>query len=306
MAKETVFGTPVGATSFLPDTGCTLEEDPGWFSPELMMGTRDKQVFPMYGEAKFAGNVDSPLFPTNGLMILVAAIGTDAITGTVAPYTHTISQANALHSLTVEKDIGGFQSLQFAGCRIGKTSIKCSAGNSPVQLTSDVTARSALVMDTPTAISVTNEIPYNFAECSVSLFSNARADATSITIDIDNGLKESYTFSQQHGPNFITPASLKVSGTIDFIWSSLDDATYGDFLAMVNGTLGSLSATFAHPTPAAGSAQITLPEVVLSKFGNDLKVGDVISSALTFEGHKSLSSGYTVQAVLTNTVPTAY
>lgn len=284
----------------------TLEHDPGWFSPELMMGTRDKQVFPMYGEAKYVGAVDSPLFPTNGLIMLVAAIGTDAVTGTTSPFTHTISQANNLDSLTIEKDLGGFQSLQFAGARIGKTTIKCAAGNNPVQLTSDVTAGAIAILDSPTAISVTNEIPFNFAECSVSLFSHARSDATSISIDIDNGLKSTYTFAQQHGPNFVTPASLHVSGQIDFVWSSLDDATFGDYLSMVNGTEGAIAATFAHPTAALGSIQLNLPEVILSKYNNDLKVGDVIMSSVNFEAHKSLSSGYTIQGIFQNSVATAY
>lgn len=306
MAKETVFGTPVTPTSYLPDTGCTLEADPGFFSPELMMGKRDLHVFPMYGEAKYAGAVDSPLFPSNGMMMLAYAIGTDAVTGTVAPYSHTISEANALASMTIEKDIGNFQSLQFAGCRISKTSIKCAAGNQPVQITSDVEGRAVAVMDTPTAVNVTNEIPFVFAEAAVTMFSHARAEATSVQIDIDNGLKSTYTFSGQHGPNFLTPVTLHVSGQANFVWDSLDDSTYGDFVSMQNGTLGALQVVFAHPVAANGSVTVNLPQIVLSKYANDLKMTDVVMSSINFEALLSISSGYTIQAIVANSQSTAY
>ena len=90
-SKETTFGVPVAATTWLPMTGNTMEADPGWFSPELMMAVRDRNVFNMYGEAKYQGAVDGPLFPSNAMELLVASIGTDAVTGTGVPYTHTIS-----------------------------------------------------------------------------------------------------------------------------------------------------------------------------------------------------------------------
>jgi len=86
IAVESEFGQATAATAFLPMTGNTLEVDPGWFSPELMMGVRDLHVFNMQGEEKFEGAVEGPLFPSNAIQLLVAAIGTDAVTGTAAPY----------------------------------------------------------------------------------------------------------------------------------------------------------------------------------------------------------------------------
>lgn len=307
LAKESVFGTPVTPTTFLPDTGCTIEEDPGWFSPQVMMGVRDKQVFNMYGEAKYTGAIDGPLFPSNGIQLLTYAIGTDVVTGTAAPYTHTISQANSLASLTVEKNIGGFESLQFAGCRVGKASIKVPTGNAAATITADVTGRSVAIMTTPTAVSVVNEIPFEFAEATLTMFGHARADAHNIQIDIDNGLKETYTFSGQHGPNYITPVTLTVSGTCDVVWSSLDDATYGDFTTMINGTMGALALVLTHPV-GGNSIEIDLPQIVFNKFKNDIKLADVVLSTLNFEASRPLSGGnqYSVKAIVNNGVSAAY
>jgi hypothetical protein len=304
-AVETVYGTPVPATTWLPMTGNTMEADPGWFSPGLMMGTRDKQVFNMYGEAKFAGAVDGPLFPSNAIELLVAAIGTDAVAG-AGPYVHTISQANLLPSLTVEKVLGDYQSLQFAGCRVNKLSLKAPVGNEPVSISADMMGQSVEVLDTPTAISVTNEIPFVFAEAAVTLFSHARADITNVQIGIENGVKETYTYSGQHGPSFLTPVTLRVSGTFDVVWSSLDNATYGDFSSMEAGTLGALALSFTHPGGAGYSVALSLPQVALAKYANDVKLEDVIMSSISFEGSKNLTSGYSVQAVVTNGVTTHY
>jgi hypothetical protein len=304
--KETVFGTSVATASFLPSTSCTLEADPGWFSPQLMMATRDLQVFNMYGEQKFTGNIEGPLFPSMGIQLLAGAIGTDVVSGTVAPYTHTISEANTLPSFTVEKIVGGYQSQQFVGCRIGKYTLKCTAGNEPVTITADMTGRAANVLDTPTAESVTNEIPFVFAEATLTLASNTRAEAKNIQIDINNGLKETYTFGG-HGPNFITPVTLKVSGSFDVVWDSFDDATYGDWTKMMNGTLAALTLQLQHPSNA-GTVTFTLPQVALSKHKTDLKVADTVLSTVNFEASKPLTGGsqYTLQAVVSNSISAAY
>ena len=221
------------------------------------------------------------------------------VKGVVAPYTHTFIQTNGLASLTVEKNLGGFQSLQFAGCKVGKLSIKAPATSEAVSVTYDVTGQSAAILTSPTAVSILADVPFVFAEATLTLFSNARNDVSSVQIDIDNGLKETYTYSGQHGPSFITPVTVTASGTIAVVWSSLNSGTYGDYSSMVNGTLGSLAWTCTHPVNNE-SITITLPQVVLSKYGNDVKMTDVIMSNLTFEATKSLSAGYTIQATLVN------
>src|ERR1700733_7069062 len=305
-AKETTFGTAVAATFFLPDSGNTFAGDPGGFSPELMMNTRDLHVFNLYGQQTQLGTISAPFFPTNGAELMVASIGTDAVTGSSPLYTHTISQANTLPSLTIEQNIGGYQSLQYAGCRVGKMSLTATATNEPIDVAYDMTGQSVAILTTPTTVTVAPELPFVFAEGTLTLFGNVRVDVSSFKIDIDNGLKSTYTFAQEHGPGFITPCTLHVSGTLTVVWSSLNNTIYGDYTSMINDTLGSLSFVVAHPGGTGASLTITCPQVVINKYTNDLKMGDVVMSNLTFEATKSLSSGYTVQAVLANSVSTQY
>jgi hypothetical protein len=388
-AKEGTFGTPLTATTFLPMMSNTLEVDPGWFSPHVMQGQRDLQVYNLYGEAKYGGSINGPLFPSNAMALLVASIGTDAVAGSgvtgsagtgsttmsgtvtagastitvasasgfttgqvvqidvngtgptttaecrkitvsgttftldqplvyghssgaavvgvVAPYTHTVSQSNTLSSLTVEKNLGGFQSLQFAGCRVNKLDIKAPVGNNPIDLTADVIGQSAAVLNSPTPITITNELPFVFAEATLTPFGQARNDVSNVQVSIENGLKETRTYSGLHGPSFITPTTLHVTGTFDAVWSSLTDSTYGDYNRMVNGSLGTLVLTVQHPA-SAGTVTITMPQVAYSKYANDIKMEDAIMSQMTFEASRPLSgaSQYTVQATVINNVYLAY
>jgi hypothetical protein len=390
LAKEVTFGTPVAPTTFLPMSDLTMEEDPGWFSPTLMQGVRDKQIYNLQGEAKYAGALSGPIFPSNAMALLVASIGADnvagagitgttgtgsttlaalitagtntftltsatgfsvgqviqvdvngtgptttaecrkiatlvgvngtvdsnwtyghanaaAVKGVVAPYTHTIQQANSLPSLTVEKNIGGYQSLQFAGTRVNKFDLKAPTGNTAVEMSADLMAQSVAVLDTPSVVAVTNELPFVFSEASLNFFGGARADVSNVGITLENGIKETYTYSGAHGPSFLTPVTFKVSGAVDMVWSSLDDATYGDFTRAHNQTLGALTFTLAHPA-SAGTITISLPQIVVSKFSAPLKAEDVVMSQLTFEASRPLTgaSQYTMQATVANAVYLPY
>lgn len=518
-AKETVFGTPVAATSFLPMMSNTLELDPGWFSPHVMQANRALQIYNLYGEQKFTGAINGPLFPTMGVAFLLGSIGFDAqvgygvygtpnmtasvtttstasiligasvvavtsatgfavgqtilvdtgllaevkrivsisglnitvdsvfsqnhasgasvttfgltstttngstaigattvtltsatgfavgqfievdtglnaeirritnvavntitvdtgfyfahssgvpavtaatttlsapsvatattvtvtsatgivngtiiqidtnsvaggftsevrkvtnvasttltldaaltyahasgavVTIVVAPFTHTVQDASSLPSFTIEKNVGNFQSLQFAGGRIGKMDVKVPTGNSAADITADITGRSVQVLNTPTAVTTLNENPYVFAEANLVFNNNVRADIRNVNISIDNGLKATYTYSNNRGPAFITPVTLHVSGSFEAVWSSFNDATYGDFTQMQNGNLAALNVSLVHATTGS-TVTLTINQVVISKFANDIKMEDVILSTMSFEASKPVTGNF--------------
>lgn len=461
-SKEQTFGTPVAASTFLPMVSNTMEEDPGWFSPELMQNVRDLHIYNLYGEAKYQGAITGPIFPSNAMETVSASIGADgavgygvaaatpvtptstttngsltagtstvvltsgtgflagqqvaidtgtnqeirriasvstntltlsdpllsshltgvaAVTGSTTtlngatsanattvvvtsatgivngsfiqidvnspsgsftseirkvtnvatntltldvalvyahanasvvtlvttPYTHTFIEQNTLPSLTVEKNIGGFQSLQFAGCRVNKWDLKAPVGNTAVEMTLDMIGRSVAVLDTPTAVTVANELPYVFAEANLTMYGTLRTEVSNVGITVENGIKETYTYSNQHGPSFITPVTLHANGVIDLVFSSLDDSTYGDFNRMANGTLGALQFSLVHPTNG-GTIIINMPQVALNKFANNLKMTDVVMTSLNYEATRPLSgnSQFTIQATVVNSIYTAY
>jgi len=273
-----------------------------------MMGVRDVNVFALYGERKNAGDISAPLFPSNGIELLVAAIGTDGTpTSSGSQYVHTISPANALPSLTIEKNIGGYQSLQFPGSKIDKYTLKLGASDTEAEFTASVISKSVAVLDTPsTPISITNESPFVFAEATLSLFGTTVSQVSNISLDIENGLKPTYTFNGSHDLQFLTPVTRKISGQMDVVFDSLDDDTWGYFTKMQNQTQGALSFTLAHPSGA--SIVITLNQINISKYADALKLEDVVMSTLDFEASYSLTSSppASIGAVITNSVSTQY
>jgi hypothetical protein len=441
----------------------TMEENPGWFAPHLMQNLRDLQVYNLYGEAKFQGTINGPIFPSNAIEVMSAAIGADSITGwgvygtplvpistTLAspytaggvtvtltsatgftigqmivvdtggnqemrrvtnvagavitvgdaffynhasgvaavtgntttlsapsavndttitvtsatglvvgdviqigansvsggntaecrkitnvvsttltvdspllfahssaaivvevvptgPFTHTLNEQNTLPSLTVEKNIGGFQSLQFAGCRVGKFDLKAPTGNTPVDVSIEATGRSVLPLNSPTPVSVSSEMPFVFAEANLNIFGTLRTEVSNTSVSINNGLKETYTYSNFHGPSFITPVTLHTNGAIDLVFDSLNDSTYGDFNRMANGTLGQLQFSLIHPS-SGGTITVFLPQIVLDKYANDIKMEDVVMSNLTYEATRPLSGNtqFTIQATVSNSVYLPY
>jgi hypothetical protein len=257
-------------------------------------------------EVRRVTNVATNTLTLDTALVYAHASGAQVVLVTT-PYTHTITQQNSLPSLTVEKNLGSFQSLQFAGCKVNKFDVKAPTGNNPVDITADMMGQSVLSLTTPTAVTVTSESPFVFAEAVLTAFGNTRFDARNITMSIENGLKETYTYSGNHGPSFITPVTVHGMGSFDVVWSSLTDATYGDFTKMVNGTLGSLIFSVIHPA-SAGTVTFFHPQIVLNKFVNDVKMEDVILSTMNYEATRPVSGNnqFTVQAYVSNQTYLSY
>lgn len=388
--KENAFGTALTPTTFLPMSGNSLERDPGLFSPKVMMGQRDVNVFPLQGQFKNSGGIDAPLFPTQSIALLAGAIGTDAaagngVTGTAAaspspttlnggvsagassitlqsatgyaigdviqidvngagpvttaecrkisnlvtttatldvalsyahltgvavkrlqtPYTHTITQSTSLPSFTIEKNLGSAQSLVFAGTRIGKLTVSASASNAEVQMKADVVAKSSVVQATPTALSYVDESPYVFAETTVSLWGNAVAQASSVELTIENGLKDTFTFNSSHNLQFLTPVTLKVSGKADLVFYSLDDTDWGWWTKAGNKTEGAVQVAFTHPS-SAGAVTFNLPRAVIRTTGDAVKMEDIILTTVNFDAYLKLSTLQTVGATVVNSAYLPY
>lgn len=389
MATEPAFGTVTVPSTFLPMSGNSLDLDPGLFWPKLMMGTRDTNVFPLYGQYKNAGSISGPLFPSNATSLLSAAIGQDAAAGkgvtgstptnattvtpvtagtsvatvasptgyiigaivqldvnntvgpttaevrkitgvagsvitvdvawtynhltaapiktVVAPFVHTISQANSLPSLTVEKNLGGYESLQFSGTRVKKLDISATSGNQEISLTADLQAKHSAVLSTPSLIAITDESPFVFAETTVNLSGQGVLQATTGNVTIENGLKDTYTFNGSHDLQFLTPLTRTVSFKTDVVFTSLDDATWGYWTQMIStpGTNFPVTLTFAHPS-SGGTIAFTMPKGRIKSYTDGVKMDDIILSTLSLDMALDLSTLTTITCTVTNNVYLPY
>jgi hypothetical protein len=391
--KEATFGTPVTgvAGDFTAMEGNSLNLDPGLFWPKIIVGQRDQNVFPLYGQFKNAGSLDMALMPTNAAAIIPGTLGADAaigfgITGAspttantlnggttagastvtltsatgytvgtfiqvdvnlantttsevrkitvvaanvltldaplvyghlsgaatakvVAPFTHSITQTNfSLPSFTIEKNLGGFEALQFAGARFSKLDLKCQATNSEVTVSADVMAKSATVMTTPTTPVLNNEMPYQFAECAVSLFGNAVNQASTAELTLSNTLKDTYTMNSSHNLNFLSPVARVVNLKSDIVFTSLDDPTWGYFTLMQNQALstqaaGAFNLSITHPNNA-GAWTFTCPTCYIKSYSDSIKIDDIIISSVAMDAALNVSTNVTMTASLVS--PSVY
>lgn len=113
LAIESVSGTFTTPTALLPFSESTIDPNPGLFYPPAVIGYRDTNVWPLYGQYKFTGALAGALFPTNCGPIFSASIGSDnqagyGITGsTPADTTYlTANVAIGATSISVNLDTG--------------------------------------------------------------------------------------------------------------------------------------------------------------------------------------------------------
>jgi hypothetical protein len=80
---------------------------------------------------------------------------------------------------------------------------------------------------------------------------------------------------------------------------------------MITFDEGALSLALTHPA-GSGAANagfgttIDLPQVVYSKYSNDLKISDVVMSSLSYDASLDIEDGYTIRATVLNAESTAY
>lgn len=295
--------TTLSAPSIVGATSVTVASAAGFSNGQVVQIDVNNTSTPTTAECRKITNIVSTTLTLDSALTYAHASGV-ALIGVVSPYTHSIQQANALSSFTVEKNLGSWESLQFAGSRVGKMTVSAAATDTEATVTADMVAKSVAVLSTPSAITIVNESPFVFAEATVSLFGNSVLQASSFTMEIDNGLKPTYTMNSTHNLNFLTPVTRHVSGKIDVVFTSLDDAAWGYFNLMVAGTSGTLTFTLAHPA-SSGSVVFTMPKVLLKKAADSVKFEDVIMTSLEYEVYLNLSTLQTISATIIDSTYTA-
>ncbi|MES1975827.1 MAG: hypothetical protein V4472_25495 [Pseudomonadota bacterium] len=395
LGKEATFGLAVPRINWAPMVDNTMEVDPGLFFPPVIVGQADESIFGLYGQEKDLGAINMPLFPTNGIPLLAYALGgTDTVTGSSpGPYTHSIVERGAGQppSLTIEKIIGGKQSLIMAGCKVAKYSLKgqatdteasaavdivaqsfqvgtaagvastiASGSNTQVlpqatiNLTSDVTATApdsgiayvvtsagteivtytgitastitgctggtgtmstggavtfSATMGTPSYV---NEEPFVFAEFILTWAGGQLSQAGNFALDIETGVKPTYTFNGSHEAQFITATKILAKGSFDVVWDDLvdsDDLGYDFFTQiqqMANGGMpAALTFALTHPSTGYGIT-LSMPNVFLSKSQHPVKLGDVVMETLDFTAARPPGASSTISATIVNGVSTSY
>lgn len=210
------------------------------------------------------------------------------------PYTHVLQpdqpNAGAYKTLTVEKNLGGLASLQFAGAVVGKAALKLTSKEAAkVSYTVSALAEAQI---TPSMPSYGTSAPLALPNFAPSLFGASDSSLISFNLDIDQTAKEYWTFNGANLPAMVTPVERKITGKFSNVAQSL--AYYNDMLV---GATGQAALTL---TQGANSVVFTLPRIVLTKLGLPLKVADLLLYDAEFQATYADTAGYSIAVTVTN------
>lgn len=263
---------------------------------------------PLTAECRLVTNVATNVLTLDAPLVynhLTAA----AVISVVSPFTHLIVESGITNipSLTVEKNIGASQSLQFAGARVNKFDLKGQASNTELSMTCDMIAQSVALLTSPSAVTIVDEPPFVFSEFIVDYAGGQIKSPTNFNLSIDNGLKPTYTLNGNVELQFNPSTALHVNGSFDVVFDTFNDSTYGFWSFMQAHNEAAISFSATHATTGYGIT-VSMGKCLLKMANVDPKVSDIVMQTVPFEARRSLSASpsVTISATVTNAVHTAY
>jgi hypothetical protein len=210
-----------------------------------------------------------------------------------SPFTHTATPGATINSLTVEKNLGGLTSLQYAGAIINKASFKLTDKNE-AEATYDVMASNDAQISPTATIFTANNTPYSLTNYSVSAFGSPDVSIDTMDLELDNMGKEHWTFASQRTPSLVRTGGFKATGKWTQILQNMTN--YGNAMA---GTNGALTVTLSQGANA--KIIFTLPQIIITKISQPVKVEDVIMQDVSFSALRNPTAGYSLQLQVVNT-----
>ena len=234
IGKEATRGTAVTPTLWLPiDPNPSLAPNLTWIEDKGLRGSPvevyDNIPGVRHDEFTFKGNVFADTFP--GLM--EGLIGADVVTGTAAPYTHTISLVNAPSSGSQPSSYTGIDTdnitestnaaKQFTAGQLSDTTIDFAV-DAPLTYSTKFLGNPFTEVATPTTDTWSTEVLIPAWSGSVTIGTVASTVVVSGSIDIKRSTAPIFTIGQQ-GPYRLWAGGIQVTGKIVFV-AEANDPTF--------------------------------------------------------------------------------
>lgn len=312
IGKETVRGTGVSASYWLPRTELTFDEKIEQVKDESVMGVIESQsdatVVKKYSEGSLSGIVNDDSFG----LILNALFGSCVTTGpTDSAYTHTFNfQQSAQHqSLTFvasEPNASGASSLQFALAMIDTLDLEFNVGEYPVYSLSFMAN-----VGSSTTSSVAYTSPDNFkpqdgsvriADVYANLASATSYAVRSVSLSTSKNTEDDHNIGSVNVTDRLNK-QVQVSGSMEIVYNDrefIDTFLKADIdralqikLTNTDKTIGAST----NPSITIKLAKVKFQEVARS-LGND----EIVLQTVNFEGYYSLLDAKMLEMVLVNDV----
>mgnify|MGYP001587215441 CR=1 FL=1 len=303
LAKETVWGTAVGATDYIEA-----------FSENLVL-TKDrfplKNMFAVYAEPddavgldRVAGDIVCAGYPRAlGRMfkgVMNSTTGTTVLSGFLytTRFISTQSEFSAVapsqpYTFEVFRDVTS--SHQYAGCVVQRLQLS-AAPNEPLNLTASVIGKSAAMIAKTTPTFVGSPLaPFTFDTCSVSVGGTATARMESFRVTVDNMMEPIPALNASAQIARIRRRDSQ-SVTVEGVYDFTDFTEYNDF---VNQTERAMKFTFTKANSFQFS--IEMPRVVYTAFPTPVSGRERLTVAFAGKARYLTSSTLAVDFSLTDT-----
>lgn len=222
---------------------------------------------------------------------LWAALGADAVTGTMPNFVHTLTPANSLPYITAWRDIADTLYEQYRDCKVGTLTIGAEAG-APLTCTAALNglqaSRLTVAPDQATPIALQTGPVYNFNDATVTLSGGVTALVRSFELTIENNLTRQQT--DDVVPYDVSEGAREVSLTFDLIFETLTEYNQFHYGGAAGTTISpnvyTTSALFSFDKGTNNSVAFNLPSIAYTEFpvepntGGDPIVASISAAAM--------------------------
>ncbi len=231
MGKETTRGTAAAPTIWLPiDPNPSLAPNLTWIEDKALRGSPvevyDNIPSTRHDEYTFKGNVFADTFPA----LMEALLGPDTVSGSVAPYTHTIGVLNNAASGSQPSSYTGIDTdnitesanaaKQFTAGQLSDTTIDFAV-DAPLTYSTKFLSNPFTEVPAPTTDTWSTEVLIPAWSGTISIAGTASTVVVSGSIDIKRSTAPIFTIGQQ-GPYRLWAGPVQVTGKIVFIAEAAD------------------------------------------------------------------------------------
>lgn len=229
---ETVEGTPVAPTIFLPVSSFSFEDTNDYLIPDQIRGTRDRYTL-MPAPYMTSGTMDMELVANGiGPLLRSAFASADALVTTSAysggGYQHVFVPGNASPTFTFESSAADILVMRYGGIRVNTLEIAAAFGEI-VTASWGLEGTTRAKQGSPSTESYPAGLPFSFAGASVKVAGTEVGNVKSFSASVGNNIERIGTLRKTRSwkRTALGMRDLGLSLTMDFT----DTADYDLFLA---------------------------------------------------------------------------
>jgi len=238
------------------------------------------------------GSIELPLFYEGSGMLIKAALGSAASTGS-GPYTHTYTPSATLPSLTIQLQRGTGSSEKFLGCMVSTLSFSGSAGEE-IMMSAEIIAQDADARAAAAGSTLGSGRQVFHFEAGNLTFNSVSYKVRSFECSIDNKLERRQVLGDK---KTLEPAINDVREAMFNVTLEMEDDNL--YNASLDDSAISSDAVLVFTNSDSDSITFTLKNAYVTDYSDPVNTFGALERTLTFQGEAD-SSNEAISIVIVN------